>query len=244
MALVLLLLFGCRPKTAQLAYELVSVHPHDVACFTQGLEFEGEVLLESGGQYGESKLRRVNPKNGAVIQERRLPAQIFAEGLTLLDDEIWLLTWKAGKVYVFDAQSFELRRTFAYKGEGWGLCTDGKNLIMSNGSNMLFVRSPKDFSLIEQIAVMRGGREQEQLNELEFVNGIIYANIYQKDEIVRIDAKSGEVTGVIDLSDLRKKLSNPKGRSEALNGIARHPKTGHFWVTGKYWSEMFEIELK
>lgn len=239
----LLLLGACRSKTTPLAYELVVIHPHDAGCYTQGLEFHGGLMLESGGGYGESVLRRVDPRTGEVLQERWLPATIFAEGLTLVGDDLWLLTWKAGKAYVFDRDSFELKRTHSYRGEGWGLAWDGKHLIMSNGSSKLTLRDPADFSVRGQLVVTRGGMPQDQLNELEYVDGVIYANLYQKDEIVRIDAGSGEVTGVLDLSALRGRLNPPGGDAEVLNGIARHPETGHLWVTGKLWPQVFEIRV-
>lgn len=238
-----LLLVGCKPRGKALAWELVAVHPHQVDCYTQGLEFHDGILLESGGQYGESKLRRVDPTTGAVLQERRLPAQIFSEGLTLVGTELWLLTWQAGKAYVFDRESFELKRTHRYRGEGWGLAFDGKQLIMSDGSNQLTLRDPETFDVLGTIEVMRDGKPQDQLNELEWVDGVIYANVYQQDIIVRIDAKRGAVTGVLELSGLRRKLTDEKEIAEELNGIARHPETGHFWVTGKYWSEIFEIRI-
>jgi len=243
-ALGLLLLAGCKSKVAPLSYELVATHPHDAGCYTQGLEFADGLLLESGGGYGESVLRRVDPGTGEVLQERWLPATVFAEGLTLLNGELWLLTWKEGKAYVFDPESFELLRTHTYEGEGWGLTHDGTHLVMSNGSAVLQWRNPKDFSLVRELKVTRGGRQQDQLNELEYVDGMILANIYEKDEVVRIDADSGKVTGVIDLSELRKKLDPPGGEAEVLNGIARHPDTGNYWITGKYWPQVFEVRMK
>ena len=182
-------------------------------------------------------------KTGEVLKERSLPAQIFSEGLTVVGDDLWLLTWKAGKAYVFDRETFELKTTHTYEGEGWGLAWDGEYLVMSDGSNKLTLRDPKDFSVKGEVEVMLEGKPKEALNELEYVDGVIYANVYEEDLIVRIDAKSGAVTGVLELGELRKKMTDEKGKAEVLNGIARHPDTGHLWVTGKYWSEMFEIRL-
>lgn len=238
-----LALGACKPRSESLAYEVMAVHPHLTDCYTQGLEFHDGLLLESGGQYGESKLRQVDPKTGEVLKERRLPAQIFSEGLTVVGNELWLLTWKAGKAYVLDRESFELKRTHTYQGEGWGIAYDGEQLIMSDGSSKLTLRDPMDFSVKGQIEVTRDGKPQDNLNELEFVDGVIYANVYQIDEVLRIEAKSGIVTGVLDLSALRDKLTVEKGKDEVLNGIAHHPQTGHLWVTGKYWSEIFEIRV-
>ena len=239
--IALLLLPACKPRSKPLVWEMVAAHPHLEDCYTQGLEFHGELLLESAGQYAESKLRRVDPKTGEVLKERKLPAQIFSEGLTVVGDELWLLTWKAGKAYVFDRESFELKHTHKYEGEGWGIAWDGAQLIMSDGSNILTLRDPGDFSVMGHIEVTADGEPRDQLNELEYVDGVIYANVYGKDEILRIDAKSGAVSGVLDLSSLREKLSGNK--AEVLNGIAHHPQSGHLWVTGKYWSEIFEIKL-
>ncbi len=242
----LLLLPACKPRSELLTWELVEAHAHDTDCYTQGLEFHGELLFESGGQYGESKLRRVDPKTGDVLMERKLPAQIFSEGLTVVGDELWLLTWKAGKAYVFDRESFELKHTHTYEGEGWGLAWNGQELIMSNGCGTLTLRDPKDFSIKGEIKVTRDGKPQENLNELEYDDGVmhdrIYANVYQKDEIVQIDPASGEITGVIELSSLRQEFEFDD--AQELNGIALHPETGNLWVTGKYWPKMFEIKLK
>ena len=242
--LPLLSLSACKPKDEPLAWEWVARYPHQSDCYTQGLEFDDGLLLESGGQYGESKLRRVNPKTGEVLKERQLPAQIFSEGLTVVGDDLWLLTWKAGKAYVFDRESFELKQTHKYEGEGWGIVWDGSQLIMSDGSSTLTLRDPGDFSVKGQIQVTLDGKPQGQLNELEYVNGVIYANVYAEDIILRIDAKSGAVSGVLDLSSLRERLVQEESLAEVLNGIAHHPETGHLWVTGKHWSEMFEIRLK
>lgn len=242
MSLALLLVAGCKPKTLEIGYEVVAEHPHDTGCYTQGLEFLGGMLLESGGQYGESNVRRVEPETGKVFKQRDFPASIFAEGLTVFDDKLWLLTWEQETCYVLKLDTFELIHRFNYKGEGWGICTNGSELIMSDGSSTLFVRNPKDFSLVRKIEVTLEGRPRDQLNELEWVDGVIYANIYQQDEIVRIDPDSGQITGVMDLSALREKFDFED--AEELNGIAHDPKTGHLWVTGKYWPKMFEIELK
>lgn len=242
--LLVLLLIGCKPKGKDLSYELIKTHPHDVACYTQGLEFDGDDLLESGGKYGESSVRRVNPQTGEVLQSRKIPGLMFAEGLTVLNGELWLLTWKEKIALVFDPKTFELLRRHSYEGEGWGITHDGSRLIMSNGSSTLSIRDAKDFKVIEVIQVTRDGRPLEGINELEYVDGEIFANIYTKDEIVRIDAESGRVTGVVNLSALRGLLTQREIVAEELNGIAYDRKTGHLWVTGKHWSQVFEIVVK
>lgn len=237
------LLSGCGPEPGDLSYRIVQTHPHDVDCYTQGLEFDGDRLLESGGQYGESKLRRVDPQSGEVLKNRSIPSMMFAEGLTLLDGDLWLLTWKERVALVFDPESFELKRRHPYEGEGWGLTNDGKRLIMSDGSSKLSIRDPESFKIVGTVDVTLNGRPVEGINELEYVDGSIFANLYPKDQIVRIDAATGKVSGVLDLKALRSKLPSQKKPAEELNGIAHDRRTGHLWVTGKYWPQMFVIEL-
>ncbi len=238
------LLVSCKPKQESLEYDLVASYPHDQSCYTQGLEFHDGRLFESAGQYGESELRQVDPRTGEVQRRRKLPAELFAEGLTVLDGELWLLTWREGQAFVFDPKTFELRRRYRYPGEGWGLTNDGKQLIMSDGSSFLTWRDPGDFSTVRTLEVTRDGRPQKELNELEYVDGAIYANIYTRDEVVRIDPKNGQVTGVLDLSELRNRLEGQEVLAEELNGIARDPATGRLWLTGKHWSRMYELKIK
>lgn len=238
-----LLLAACRPAGHRLDHEVVASHPHDSGCYTQGLEFHGGQLLESGGTYGGSNVRRVDPATGKVLRQRDLPDSVFAEGLTVLGGELWLLTWKAGVVYVLDPQNFELLRRHRYDGEGWGITHDGRHLIMSNGSSRLAVRDPRDFSLLREVPVTERGAPVGQLNELEWVDGQVLANIYTEDRIVRIDPESGMVTGQLELGALRKQLGESSNPPEELNGIARNPETGHLWVTGKYWPVVHELRV-
>lgn len=242
--LLVVLVLGCKPKARPMSYELIRTHPHDVGCYTQGLEFAGGELLESGGKYGESSVRRVNPQTGEVLQSRKIPGLMFAEGLTVLNGELWLLTWKEKTALVLDPKTFELLRRHSYEGEGWGIAHDGSRLFMSNGSSKLSIRDPKDFKVIKEIDVTRDGRPIQGINELEYVDGEIFANIYTKDEIVRIDVESGKVTQVVNLSALRGLLTPQELVAEELNGIAYDRTTGHLWVTGKHWSQMFEIVVK
>jgi len=239
--LIAVVLTACQ-KPATLGYKILATKPHDKECYTQGLEFSGNRLFESSGGYGSSTVREVNPATGEVIRRRPMAKNVFAEGITILNNELWILTWKEKTAYVFEPDTFKFLRTHTYDSEGWGLTHDGKQLIMSDGTSTLRFMDPRDFSVKKSIQVKDGGREIDQLNELEYVNGEIYANIYMADRIARISADSGKVTGWLDLSALRRQLAKPN-RAEALNGIARDPATGHFLISGKLWPESFEIEI-
>lgn len=221
---------------------MVSTRPHDPDCYTQGLEFSGKRLFESGGLYGESTVREVDPATGAVLRKRPMAKYVFAEGITLIDSRMWVLTWKEKTAYVLDRDSFKVLATHEYQGEGWGLTHDGTHLVMSDGSSTLRFLDPTTFAVQKTLEVRDQGRPVERLNELEYAEGRIFANIYTSDRIACIDAKDGRVTGWLDLAALRRELPQPH-RAEELNGIARDPSTGHLLVTGKRWPRMFEIEL-
>lgn len=236
-----LLLASCK-RVEELSYRVVSTRSHDSQCYTQGLEFLGPRLFESGGGYGVSTIREVNPLTGEVIRKRPMARHVFAEGVTILNGELFVLTWKENIAYVFEPDTFRPIRQHTYEGEGWGLTHNGSELIMSNGSGTLRFLDPKTFTVTRTLTVTDGSREIDQLNELEHVDGAIFANIYQQDRIARIDARTGSVTGWLDLSDLRKKLPRPHN-AEVLNGIARDPATGRYLVTGKLWPKMYEIEI-
>lgn len=236
-----LLLAACG-KPATLGHRVVATKPHDAESYTQGLEFSNGRLFESSGGYGSSTLREVDPANGAVLRKRPMAKHVFAEGITLLNHELFVLTWKEKTCYVLEPDTFKFLRTHDYQGEGWGLTHNGSQLIMSDGSNLLKFIDPKTFAVIKTLPVLDGGTPVERLNELEHVDGVIYANIYQEDRIARISAETGKVTGWLDLSALRKQLPKPN-RAEALNGIARDPATGRFLIAGKLWPQSFEIEI-
>ena len=240
------LLAGCKPggtEPVDLGYEVVSVAPHDAGAYTQGLQIKDGRMFESTGQYGGSSVREVEKETGKVLRKRSFPASIFAEGLTFHTGELWMLTWREGKAFVLEPESFKQLRTFPYKGEGWGLTSGGGELIMSDGGTALKFVDAKDFSVKRSVEVKNQGRSLRDINELEFVDGAVFANVYLTDRIARIDPATGEVTGWLDLSALRSRLPAPN-RAEAMNGVAYDEKTGHFWVTGKYWPQMFEIRLK
>jgi len=238
---IALLLVSCQ-KPAALDYQLVSTRPHDPLCYTQGLEFLGARLFESGGNYGQSTIREVNPATGEVLRRRPMAATVFSEGLTILNGELFNLTWKENIAYVIEPDTFKFLRSHNYEGEGWGLTNDGKQLIMSDGTDKLKFINPADFSVSKTLNVTDGGQPVDQLNELEYVKGEIFANIYRSEKIARISAETGKVTGWLDLSALRGKLPRPH-RAEELNGIAHDPVTGNVLVTGKLWPKMFEIRI-
>jgi glutamine cyclotransferase len=225
----------------RLKARVLATHPHDAECYTQGLLWDRGELYESCGLYGESSLRRTDPRTGAVRQSVAVPAQYFAEGLALVGERLLQLTWREGVAFVYDRKSLGKTGEIRYPGEGWGLCYDGKRLVMSDGSDRLTVRDPLTFAATGELKVNRDGVPVDRLNELECVGDSIYANVYETDEIVRIDAVTGRVTGSIDAAG----LLNPDERqkAEVLNGIAWNPETKRFWITGKRWPKMFEVEL-
>lgn len=235
---LLLLLVACTPALPYRARgKAVRTYPHARDAFTQGLVFDGPTLYESTGLYGQSTLRRVELETGEVLQMERLPAEYFAEGCTVWDEQIIQLTWKAGVGFVYDKESFALEDEFTYSGEGWGLTQDGRQLIMSDGSSYLRFLDPETFEETGRIQVVDKGRPVEQLNELESMRGEVWANIWQTPEIVRIDAATGDVLGWVDFSDLVE--TEPRG---VLNGIAVRGRT--VFVTGKQWESIYQVEVR
>lgn len=225
-----------------LTYQIVSIRPHDSTAYTQGLQLLDGRLYESSGQYGESALREIDPADGKILRKRPLAKNVFGEGMTILGKEMFVLTWKENTAYVFDLETFKPLNTFTYKGEGWGLTADGTQLIMSDGTSELRFINPKDFSVTRALTVKDGNSPVKDLNELEMIDGQIFANIYTSDKIARISPETGQVTGWLDLKGLKNQLS-PKGHENVLNGIAWDKSTGHLFVTGKYWPQMFEIKI-
>ncbi len=214
---------------------------HDTSAYTQGLLWWDGSLYESTGRYGESRLRRLDPATGAVEQQVAVPPAFFGEGIARAGDQLIMLTWMAERALVYDLRSFDAVRTFRYRGEGWGLCHDGDRLVMSNGSDTLTFRDPESFEPVGEVRVTLRGRPRDQLNELECVDGAVYANVWQEDFIVRIDPASGRVTHQIDASGL---LTREEARGvDVLNGIAYQPDDGTFYITGKWWPKMFEVRF-
>lgn len=229
-----------RPK--QYTYKVKAVYPHTPTAYTQGLIWQDSVLIEGTGGYGESRLRRVELKSGKPTQELRLPGEFFGEGIAQLDDKIYQLTWQEGKVFVYDAKSFKKLKEFNINGEGWGLTTDGEKLYLCDGSEHIFVMNPETFSTEKTITVSTGSNRVTQLNELEWIEGEIWANVYMSDFIVRINPESGKVNGVINLDGILP-VSDRTSQTDVLNGIAYDSIAKRVFVTGKNWNKLFEIEV-
>lgn len=226
-------------------YEVVRSFPHDTGAFTQGLAVEGDTLFESTGNYGQSTLRQVALPTGEVERIRRLSPTIFGEGLALYDGKIIQLTWKSGVGFIYDRETFELLRSVSYPGEGWGITYDGTRFIMSDGSSTLYFRDKVTFEETGRITVRDGDAQVRNLNELEYVKGEIYANIWQEDRIARIDPETGRVTGWIDLEGLLESAGHEEtgGTEDVLNGIAYDAAGDRLFVTGKRWPRLFQIRL-
>lgn len=223
-------------------FEVVNSWPHDKKAFTQGLVFHDGGLLESTGQYGESTLRRVELKTGKVKKKVDVGKQYFAEGLTLLNGKLYQLTWQNGKAFVYDLDNLKQSGEFKYDGEGWGLTHDGESLILSDGTNQLRFIDPQTFKVKRTISVLDRGHPLRELNELEYVKGEIYANVWHDDRIVRIDPKDGRILGWINLAGLMPAEQLEDGEA-VLNGIAYDEASDRLFVTGKLWPKLFEIRV-
>jgi glutaminyl-peptide cyclotransferase len=235
---------GVSSPAQRLGVEVLSVRPHDRAAFTQGLLLHNGLLYESTGLVGESSVREVDPISGAVLRRVAIDPPIFAEGLARVDDRLIQLTWLNGVAFVYDLVTLNRMQEHRYTGEGWGLCYDGTRLVMSDGSSQLFFRDPTTFDLIGQVAVTRDGQPVARLNELECVGDDVYANVWQTDEIVRVERESGRVLASIDASGLMSS-EDARARSpdDVLNGIAYDPDAGTFLITGKRWPTMYEVRF-
>lgn len=229
---------------AALEYEVLSRRPHDDSAFTQGLQLDdGGRAFESTGLYGRSSLREVDPLSGRVIRRSMLPEDRFGEGLALVADRLIQLTWRSGEAFVWNVDSFELLETFEYDGEGWGLCSDGDRLIMSDGSDTLTFRDPSTFDIVGGVRVVRDGEPVDDLNELECVRGDVWANVWHSDEVLRIDPTGGTITGVLDLGGIIEPHPTVASSEDVLNGIAYDASTDSYLVTGKRWPELIEIRI-
>lgn len=225
------------------SYKIVKTYPHDPGAFTQGLVYDNGFFYESTGRYGSSELRKVEPETGKVVKRYSLPGSYFGEGLTLLENGSLLqLTWHSGVGVVYDKGSFAVKGEFYYDGEGWGITGDGKSLIMSDGSATLSFRDPATFEEQRRVTVRNLGVPVLHLNELEYVKGEIFANIWGEELIAVISPESGRVTRWIDLSGLHKELGDASG-ADVLNGIAYDAARDRLFVTGKFWPKLFQIEL-
>ncbi|TRO53708.1 glutaminyl-peptide cyclotransferase [Candidatus Bathyarchaeota archaeon] len=221
-------------------YEVVKEYPHDPNAFTQGLVMEEGILYEGTGLYGSSTLRRVDLETGDVLQVHELSDKFFGEGITVFGNRVIQLTWKAETGFVYDIHSFDLIGEFSYSTQGWGITNDGASLIMSDGTANLYFLNPETYEVTGQVEV----RDKEpilRLNELEYINGEVYANVWQTDKIAIINPNTGQVTGWIDLTGIYTPESS--NTDDVLNGIAYDTETNRLFVTGKKWTQLFQIKL-
>ena len=224
------------------SYEIVNSFPHDTTAFTQGLVFLDGKLIESTGLNGHSTLREVDLASGRVLRQVPVPGVYFAEGLAVLDGKAYQLTWQARKGFVYDEATFRLESEFAYAGEGWGLATDGQWLIMSDGTSTIRFLDSSTFKVQRTIQVAIQGQPVNQLNELEYIQGEIFANVWRTDFVVRIDPANGAVTGVINFAGLLSPADR-NASTDVLNGIAYDNANDRLFVTGKFWPRLFEVRL-
>lgn len=231
-----------RDSVTKYGYQIVNTWPHDKDAYTQGLVFHDGKLLESTGQEGKSSLRSVEPETGKVLKKVNIPRPYFAEGITLFKGKIYQLTWQHQQGFIYDAGSFEKLGEFSYEGEGWGLTNDGELLILSDGTNRIRFLDPASFQVRKTIVVI-DRTPVAGINELEYVQGEIYANIWHEERIARIDPQSGRVAGWIDLTGLRARTGVTEEEA-VLNGIAYDETNNRLFVTGKLWPRLYEIRLK
>lgn len=224
------------------SYKIKNSWPHDTRAYTQGLIFLDGILWESTGQYGASSLRKVELKTGKVIKQISVPRTYFAEGMTVFHNKVFQLTWQEHKGFIYDPATFQKQGEFDYTGEGWGLTHDGASLIMSDGTDQIRFLDPSTLQTTRTINVKDRGEPVDQLNELEYIDGEIYANVYQTDRIARIEPKTGRILGWIDLTGLLA-LKDRTGGEDVLNGIAYDEAGKRLFVTGKMWPKLFEIEI-
>jgi glutamine cyclotransferase len=234
---------GAIPRTAPTyTYRIVNVYPHDPEAFTQGLVFDQGFLYEGTGLRGRSSLRRVDPETGRVLDIHRLADDLFGEGITIYEDQIFQLTYASRRGFVYRKESLELLREFTYPTFGWGLTQDGSHLIMSDGTSMLYFLNPRGMGRTGQLLVKDGKHPVIGLNELEYINGEIYANVWRTDLIARISPETGQVLGWIDLTGLLGAADRTES-TDVLNGIAYDAQGHRLFVTGKLWPRLFEIQV-
>ncbi len=234
---------GIEPKLLQ--YEIVNTYPHDMSAYTQGLEFYRDTLFEGTGQYNQSKLRKVNYKTGEVYKEIKPENKYFGEGITILNNKVYQLTWRENTGFIYDADTFEKTKEFTYfkKIEGWGLTNDGEYLYQSDGTEKIWKIDPETMTEADYVNVYTKTSKIKAVNELEWIDGKIYGNVYQRDAVAVINPATGAVEAIIDFSELKTKVTkHPK--MDVLNGIAYNPKTKTIFVTGKNWDKMFEVRIK
>jgi glutamine cyclotransferase len=240
------------PAVPAIAYTITNVYPHSTDAFTEGLEWHNGFLYESTGDSdykGNSKLSKTEITTGKDLQKINLAKEYFGEGLTMLNGKIYQLTYKENKCFVYDAKTFKLLNTFTYEGEGWGMTNDGIEIIMDNGTNNLIYRNPETFAIIKTVPILgvplnEYGKEVF-INELEYVKGFIYANVWTINKIVKIDVNTGKVVGVLDFNDVLQRYAKPDEieKTDVFNGIAYNSTKNLFYLTGKNWPKLFEVKL-
>lgn len=230
-------------KPVVYTYKVVHVYPHDENAYTQGLIYEDGVFYESDGQYRESSLRKVKATSGEVLDIVQVDDKIFAEGIAIHNNKIYQLSWREQVCMVYDKSTLALEKQMNYSiAEGWGLATNGKQFLMSDGSNAIYVVEPENFAILSKVEVMDNNGPKRELNELEYIEGDLYANVYQTDTILIIEPQTGKVKGKIDLTGILPK-EDYTNKTDVLNGIAYNKASGNLYVTGKRWPKLFEIKL-
>lgn len=229
-------------------YEIINTFPHDPMAYTQGLEFHNGVLYESTGKTGASTVRKVDFQTGEVLQKVSLDASEFGEGITLMDDRLYMLTWQSGKGHVFRADNLEKIKSFPYgqSREGWGLCNDGEKIFKSDGTEKIWFLDPETLEEQGHIEIVTNKSIFNMANELEYLQGKIYSNVYQKESMMIIDAESGAIEGVVNFGGLKDRVNRGPGwddTNSVLNGVAYHPERKSFFVTGKNWDKLFEVHI-
>ncbi|HVF81701.1 MAG TPA: glutaminyl-peptide cyclotransferase, partial [Flavisolibacter sp.] len=232
------------PQTPAISYSVANTLPHDTSYFLEGLEFYKGNLLESTGLEGKSRLIEYDPGTGKVSKQVQLDSVYFGEGLTVFKDTIYQMTYKEGVVHVYSAKDFKKIKQLPYtNGEGWGLTHDSTHLIGTNSGNSLYYYEPGTFKLVKSVGITENGVPAVNLNELEYINGFIYANQWQYNTILKIDPVKGEVVAKMDLTSIVKQENAQNPAAEYLNGIAYNPVTKKFYITGKYWSKIYELRF-
>ena len=241
-AAVLLLCSCAGAKVRRYKVEVAGEYPHDVTSYTQGLFFHGGQLYESTGQYGHSSFRKVDVKSGIALRKLNFSRKYFVEGSVILGDKLYILTWTNKVIFVYDAETLEYKATYTYPREGWGLTADGENLIATDGSSTVYFLSPETLAVKRKGTVKADGRAMRGLNELEYIDGKIWANVYTSDMILIINPENGDVEGIVEASGLLPEaLKTPD--TDVLNGIAFNPSYGKIYLTGKNWPKLYEIRL-
>ncbi len=228
--------------TPEYTFTVIHVFPHDTSAYTQGLAFRDGFLYEGTGRNSHSSLRKVRLETGEVLQQINLGSEFFGEGITILKDKVFQLTWQSGVGFVYDVNSFDLLKKFSYSGEGWGLATDGRELFLSDGTSEIRVLDPESLKEKRRLKVHDGSAPIDQLNELEFVEGQIFANVWHANRIARISPQTGEIVGWIDLNGLLSSVYRLEAEA-VLNGIAYDSARKRLFVTGKLWPSVFEIKI-